>query len=64
MNSKIDISQLTEGLASLGVVGMLNNGKKIQLEYNASKNELKLLEIRTRKVDVINMQEGEICLIG
>lgn len=52
--NKIDISQLTEGLASLGVAGMLNDGKKIQLEYNANRNELKLLEIRTRKVDVIN----------
>ena len=57
--SKIDISHLAEALASLDAVKMLNDGKKIQLEYNASKNELKLLEIRTRKVDIINMQRGE-----
>lgn len=57
--SKIDIQHLAGALASLDAVKMLNDGKKIQLEYNASRNELKLLEIRTRKVDVINMQEGE-----
>lgn len=57
--NKIDIQHLAGALASLDAVKMLNDGKKIQLEYNASRNELKLLEIRTKKVDIINMQEGE-----
>lgn len=30
----------------------LNDGKKIQLEYNAAKQEVKLLEIKTKKVKV------------
>lgn len=34
----------------------LNDGKKIQLEYNPTKAEVKILEIKTKKVKV---QEAE-----
>lgn len=37
----------------------LKAGKKIQLEYNDKKDEVKMLVIKTKKYNVYELKEGE-----
>lgn len=56
VKSYITNKELLEAIEALEVVKLLNNGNKLQLEYNNKTGELKILKCFVKKVNCQKME--------